>query len=158
MKTRSLIVLAAFGLLAGSGRTPAGDASKEDAVRKELTKFEGTWKLVSMEMDGNKVPEEGLKEMGKMILRGNKFTVPVGDITHRGTFRVDVSAKPKRIDVTFTEGPEKGKTLLGIYELEGDTYKVCIGEPGKPRPKEFVAKKGSGHVLEIFKRQKARRP
>jgi uncharacterized protein (TIGR03067 family) len=31
------------------------------------------------------------------------------------------------IDVTFKEGPEKGKTRRGIYVLEGDTHKICFG-------------------------------
>jgi uncharacterized protein (TIGR03067 family) len=67
---------------------------------------------------------------------------------------VDVAKKPKTIDITFTEGPEKGKTIVGIYELEGDTYKVCINVNGKERPKEFAAKAGSGHGLEVLKREK----
>jgi uncharacterized protein (TIGR03067 family) len=75
-------------------------------------------------------------------------------VTYRGTFKLDLSKKPKEIDVVFTEGPEKGKTSLGIYELEGDVYKVCIGLTGKKRPTEFISKPGSGHVLEVLKRQK----
>jgi uncharacterized protein (TIGR03067 family) len=67
---------------------------------------------------------------------------------------VHPSAHPKTIDVTFTEGPEKGKSSYGIYELEGDTYRVCIGLTGKPRPTDFASTPGSGHVLEVLKREK----
>jgi uncharacterized protein (TIGR03067 family) len=157
MKSRRLLALAVATLLAGSAWALAADASKPDADRKELAKFEGTWRFASIEVEGKKVPEEQVKKSGKMVIRGNKFTIE-GGVTYRGTFKLDVSTKPKRIDVTFTAGPEKGKALLGIYELEGDTYKVCLGMPGKPRPKAFAAKPGSGHVLEVLKREKAKRP
>jgi uncharacterized protein (TIGR03067 family) len=109
-------------------------------------------------MEGKKVPEEQVKKSGKMVIRGNKFTIGEGGVTYRGASKLAVSAKLKRIDVTFIAGPEKGKSLLGNYELEGDTYKVCLGMPGKPRPKAFAAKPGSGQVLEVLKREKAKRP
>jgi uncharacterized protein (TIGR03067 family) len=38
-----------------------------------------------------------------------------------GTVTVNSMKKPKAIDVAMTEGPEKGKTVLGIYEIDGDT-------------------------------------
>lgn len=155
MKACRLLALAVTPLLICSGRTVAAEPSKDEAERKELAKFEGTWKYLSIEIEGKKLPQEQLKQWGRIILHGNKFTVKTGDITYRGTFQVDVSARPKRIDIRFTEGPEKGNKLLGVYELEGDTYKVCLGMPGKPRPKGLVTKPGSGHVLEVLKREKA---
>jgi uncharacterized protein (TIGR03067 family) len=158
MKTHRLIALVVAAVLPWSSSFIAADASKQDADRKERAKFEGTWRFASIEVEGKKVPEEQVRKSGKMVIRGNKFTIGEGGVTYRGTFKLDVSAKPKRIDVTFTAGSEKGKTLLGIYELEGDTYKVCLGVPGKPRPKAFAAKLGSGQVLEVLKREKAKRP
>ena len=53
-----------------------------------------------------------------------------------------------------TEGPGKGKTMLGIYELTGDTYKVCFALPGGERPKEFASKPGSKTMLIVMKREK----
>jgi uncharacterized protein (TIGR03067 family) len=157
MKARRVLALAVVALVPWFAQAIAAEASK-DAVRKEMAKFEGTWKFVSIEMEGAKLAEEQVKQSGKMVIRGNKFTIPSGDVPYRGTFKVDVSSKPKQIDVSFTEGPEKGKSLLGIYELEGDTYKVCLAFPGKPRPKAFATKAGSGCVLEVLKREKAKKP
>jgi uncharacterized protein (TIGR03067 family) len=53
----------------------------------------------------------------------------------------------------FTEGPEKGNTSLGIYELDGDTWKLCFTVTGKERPKTFGTLAGSGLALEILKRE-----
>jgi uncharacterized protein (TIGR03067 family) len=146
MKARGLIILAVAFLLA------ADDA--DDQVKKELARFEGTWKWVSVEMEKMKLEADAL-EHPRLKLMGDKFTVTEeNNATFGGTFKVDPSKKPKTIDVTITDGPEKGKTYLGIYELEGDTYKVCTDPEGKSRPREFSVKPGSGHVLEVLKREK----
>ena len=147
---RLLLTVLAATFLAATTVWPADEGA---AAAKEYARFEGTWRFASIEAEGMKLPTEQLKDT-RMVLKGNRFTVKEGDVTYKGTFKVDVAKNPKQIDVTFTEGPEKGKTMQGIYELTADTYKVCIGMPGKPRPKEFVSKPGSGHVLEVLKREK----
>ena len=54
----------------------------------------------------------------------------------------------------FTEGPEKGNTSLGIYQLEGDDLKLCLTITAKDRPAEFAAKPKSGLGIEVLKREK----
>jgi len=44
--------------------------------------------------------------------------------------------------------------MLGIYELEGDGYRVCFALVGKPRPSEFTSKSGSGTILQVWEREK----
>ncbi len=147
MRMRCLLVLGVVFILA------AVDADEE--VKKEVARFEGTWKYVSIEMEKMKLTEDALKDL-RLKIQGDKFTVTGenADATFGGTFKVDPTKKPKTIDVTFTDGPEKGKTTLGIYELEGETYKACIDPAGKARPTEFAIKPGSGHALVIHKREK----
>jgi uncharacterized protein (TIGR03067 family) len=128
-------------------------AEPTEDVKKELEKLRGTWKWVFMEQEGTKLPEATFKD-SRLIIDGDKFLARDPQQTLKGTFTVSVSQKPKTIDVTFTEGPEKGKSFKGIYELEGDTYKVCLALPGKERPTEFVSKPESGYVLEILRREK----
>jgi uncharacterized protein (TIGR03067 family) len=125
----------------------------EDPARREYARFEGTWKFVSIEANGKKLPAGHFKD-SRLVLRDDRFTLREPGVAFGGSYRVDVSRKPKRIDVTFTEGPQKGKTMQGIYELEGDTYTVCMGMPGKGRPAEFASKPGSGHVFEVLEREK----
>lgn len=131
----------------------AADAG-EDAIQKELKRFEGTWRFVSIEVGGMQLDQKDFKN-SKLILKGNEFTMVEPMSTVKGTYKVDVRKKPKHIDAKFADGPEKGKTLLGIYELEGDTYRACINVAGEgPRPTEFTSKPGSTHVLEVLKREK----
>jgi uncharacterized protein (TIGR03067 family) len=77
--------------------------------------------------------------------------------TYGGTFVLDPGKKPKTIDIKFTEGPEKGNTSLGIYELDGDTLKICLTITAKDRPTEFAAKAKSGHGFEVLKREKPKK-
>ena len=59
------------------------------------------------------------------------------------------------MDITITEGDAKGQLQLAIYELDGDTMKICANTPGdKERPKEFTSKPGSGHINIVLKREK----
>ena len=105
------------------------------------------------EQDGKAVPEETVKG-ARLVIKGDRHTVRVGGETMVGTHRLDPSKEPKAIDATDTEGPYKGKTIHGIYELTDDTYKVCFAAPGKDRPTEFASKPGSGHRLIVMRRQK----
>jgi uncharacterized protein (TIGR03067 family) len=143
-------ILCGFGVEARS-KTDDADA-KSLAIAAEHKKFEGTWRFASFEMEGVAAPEDSLKDM-RMTLKGDQFLAGENGSV-KGTYAIDPTVKPKTIDVIFTLPEGKKQTLLGIYELEGDTYKVSLGTPGKPRPTEFASKPGSGNAVEILKRIK----
>ena len=63
----------------------------------------------------------------------------------------------KAIDLTLTQGIGKGKVALGIYELDGDTLKLCFPQDEKvARPTKFASTDGSRHVLITMRRQKGK--
>jgi uncharacterized protein (TIGR03067 family) len=68
--------------------------------------------------------------------------------------KLNPTKTPKTIDYEFTDGHDKNKTYLGIYEIEGDTLKDCFAPPGDERAKEFAAKVGSNHTLITYRRVK----
>src|SRR5581483_4019740 len=128
--------------LAGAALALGADDKKDDAAKEELKKLEGTWLLVSAEEDGQKMPDNGVKI--KAVVKGDKLTLHFGEQTLEGTISVDPSKKPKEIDTVTTADKKKS---LGIYDLDGDTLKICVGK--SERPKEFDAKKGSGNGLYV---------
>jgi uncharacterized protein (TIGR03067 family) len=120
---------------------------------KDGDKNEGTWLPETAEFAGKPFPDEVRKTM-KLVVKDDKYTVTVGDKVDQGTVKLDAKAKPKAMDITGTDGPNKGKTFLAIYERDGDTLKVCYDLGGKARPTEFKTKEGTQLFLVTYKREK----
>ena len=74
---------------------------------------------------------------------------------YEGTVVVHQTTVPKSFELQFEEGPEKGNTNFGIYELDGDTWKICLATRGSVRPTEFAAPPGTGIALETLRRATA---
>jgi uncharacterized protein (TIGR03067 family) len=133
----------------------AGFLVAADDPKKEAEKLQGTWKLVSLVVDGKEATKGDIKKEQEMMVEGDKFTSTVDDKhSFKGTFKLDPTKKPKAVDAAVSEGQYKGKTLLGIYEIEGKTLRACYAPPGKERPTEFASKEGSGNHLYVYKREK----
>jgi uncharacterized protein (TIGR03067 family) len=117
-------------------------------MRQDLDGLQGTWNIVSLEMDGQKMPGAG----ARIVVRGDRFTTIAMGATYEGTVAVHQTTVPKSFDLYFEEGPEKGNTNLGIYELDGDRWKICLTTRGSQRPREFAAPPGTGIALQILQR------
>jgi len=141
------LILAFVALASGAGK------QKEDVAVDELQRLQGTWTFVALEVDGAKLPEAMLVG-SNIIIKGNTFKSFSGGVTYEGTISIDVSRNPKTLDLIFADGPEKGKTAPGIYELGGDSLRICLSLGASSRPTEFATKQGSGHALETLKREK----
>ena len=77
--------------------------------------------------------------------RGNVTRVVAGpQVFVNASFTLDNSRKPHLIDYVNLEGSNKGKSQAGIFELIGDSLKICMSAPGKPRPVDFSSKTGDG--------------
>ncbi|HXG12536.1 MAG TPA: TIGR03067 domain-containing protein [Gemmataceae bacterium] len=145
MKTKVLMVLAVGLLLAAD--------DKEDAARKELEKLQGTWEMAALEVEGQPVPAEKLQGT-TLLIKGDRYIVKVKDQTYETIITLDPTKKPKTIDMVFLDGPNKDKVHRGIYELEGDTFKLCRGlGPDRERPTEFATWPDTGVFLVVWKRQ-----
>ena len=149
----ALVTLLCTLVLTVSGRTGARVDDKAD-VETELKKLQGTWTFESVEVGGKEEPAADFKGM-TVTFAGDKFTVKKGDeVIQVGTQMLDPSKTPKTIDVTMLEGPHKGTVMLGIYEIDADTLKVCFDPEGKTRPTEFKSPPGSKNFVNVHKRVK----
>jgi uncharacterized protein (TIGR03067 family) len=152
MRISLLALFCAVGVVASGG--PITLADDKVNLEKEVKKFQGTWTFESSEAGGEKLLADGLKGL-VLIFEGDKHTVKKGDeVIQVGTQKLDPSKSPKTIDVTMTEGPQKGAVMLGIYEINGDTLKVCFDAEGKKRPTEFKSAPGSQTFVNVHKRTK----
>jgi uncharacterized protein (TIGR03067 family) len=142
----------AVGFAASVG--PATVADDKAELEKEARKFQGTWTFESSVAGGYELPAGQLKLL-VVTFEGDKHTVKNGqEVIQVGTQKLEPSKSPKTIDVTMVEGPQKGTVMLGIYEIDGDTLKVCFDPEGKTRPTEFKSPPGSKNFVNVHKRVK----
>jgi uncharacterized protein (TIGR03067 family) len=129
-------------------------AADDSAIKQDLAKLQGAWVMVSGSADGQPVPEEMRRQM-RRVCKGDEATTTMGgQVFLKAKITLDPSKTPKSIDYQMLEGFTKGKTQLGIYEVEGDTFKACFAAPGSERPKDFTTKPGDGRTLTVWKREK----
>jgi uncharacterized protein (TIGR03067 family) len=126
--------------------------SQDAADERKL--LQGAWLPTAAELSEKPFDEATLKAM-KLVIEGDKYTVTVGKAIDKGAVKIDPAAKPKTMDIIGDDGPNKGKTFLAIYELNGDTLRICYDLTGKARPGEFKTKKGEQLFLATYKRAKS---
>jgi uncharacterized protein (TIGR03067 family) len=152
MRSALVTLLCAFGLVVSGGTGTRAD--DKAALETEAKKFQGTWTIESSVTGGQEIPRDLLKGF-IVIYEGDQHTVKNGDkVIQVGTQTIDPSKSPRTIDVTMTEGPNKGAVMLGIYEIDGDTLKACFDPQGKKRPTEFKSAPGSQNFVNVHKRVK----
>jgi uncharacterized protein (TIGR03067 family) len=136
----------------------SGWAEENEVVKKDLAQLQGEWSMVSGSADGQTMPEQMRKQM-KRICKGDETTTTMaGQVYFKAKITIDPSKTPKTIDYQMTEGVTKGKTQLGIYELDGETFKSCFGKPDAERPTDFTSKPGDGRTVSVWKREKQAAP
>ncbi len=154
MRRHSLMVLMMGWLLVAFGHVAVADLAKEEAIKKDRAKYQGIWRAVALEVDGKKLPEKEARKITVTNHADGTWIIKVdGKEASKGTSKIDPTQKPKTIDFIRPVGADKGKTFLGIYEINGQTRKLCLAFPGKDRPTEFSARPGSGHILVVFQRE-----
>src|SRR5262245_45625768 len=147
------VALALFTVAAIATDTP------DEAVKKEKEILQGTWVVESAEVDGKTIDD--LKGV-KMVFSGDKVIRRMDGTEQEVTYSIDPTKTPKHIDFTF-EGKCVKTVSKDIYQLEGNTLKVCsrsgratfdngkLIEKVADRPDKLDSKDGS---LVILKREK----
>jgi len=133
-------------------------AAENEAVKKDLSQLQGEWSMVSGSADGQPVPDVMVKQMKRVCKGDETTTTRAGQLFFKAKITIDPSKKPKTIDYQMTDGFTKGQKQLGIYEVEGDTFRSCFGKPGAERPTDFTSKPGDGRTLSVWKRNKQATP
>jgi uncharacterized protein (TIGR03067 family) len=120
-------------------------------MKEELAKLQGVWSIVALEVDGAIMTEAAFRG-SQIVVKGSAFeTISMG-ATYKGKLKVDPKKTPRTLDLAFEAGPEKGNRSFAIYELDGDTWRICLTVTGKTRPAAFATTPGSGLALETLKR------
>ena len=112
---------------------------------------QGSWTPTKADLGRQPMTEAVLKSISLKLDNG-KYEVFVGGKPDKGTYTIDSASKPKSMTVTGTEGPNNGKTFPAIYELKGDTLRICYDLSGAKRPTEFKTIAGTRLYLVTYSR------
>ena len=131
---------------------PAALPAADDGA--DLKALQGAWQLAELVTGDVPAPADRVKGV-KFTVKDDKLTMEGLDGKREFAIKLDPSGKPKAIDLTPLDGAFKGKTTQGIYSLDGDALKLCMGNKDvKARPKEFKA--GGDGDLMVFTLKRAK--
>ncbi|HVP45840.1 MAG TPA: TIGR03067 domain-containing protein [Bryobacteraceae bacterium] len=138
----SLLVVWSASLV-GCGATHAAGASDDAKL------WQGTWKLVSCTWNG----EPQMADM-QWIVEGDRYTIRLNGQSHTDPYPFILDPSQKHIDVNHHETPQGtyGGKLKGIYEITGDSLRVCYDLTGRQYPRSFDGGPGTRQVLYQFQR------
>jgi uncharacterized protein (TIGR03067 family) len=124
------------------GLPAAADDNKKDAEA-----LKGTWKVTKVSVDGQTPPDA---DNAFLHLTTDELAPELGGRKQPpAKYKLDASKSPKQIDL---EPPGQGMMIEGIYEIKGDTLKLCFRRMGG-RPTSFDTT-GEGVIKVEAKREK----
>ncbi len=119
----------------------------------DVRAVQGSWKMVFAAAAGRALPPEDFAGHRLVFSRDSYTYFKEEDKVHdHGSYRLGATARPRAIDISEDQGPNKGLTSRGIYLLDGDTLIVCYNLPHMARPTEFTSRPGSSIFLFIYRR------
>jgi uncharacterized protein (TIGR03067 family) len=158
----------------GTNETPAGEPAKamrgaggrlETGRGKATTRalvgrareLSDLWEPLSARLDGKDVLKTQLKGAHLHFTNRGHFIVTVGDrVLWSGEARFRPDEGPQAIDIIHERGEFEGTVFRAIYEVDGETHRVCSAPPGGVRPREFESRKGTGRMLQVWRRKPGR--
>jgi uncharacterized protein (TIGR03067 family) len=108
---------------------------------------------VKADLGGQPMTDAVLKTIS-LKLDSGKYDVAVAGEPDKGTYTLDATSQPKGMTITGTEGPNQDRTFPAIYELNGDTLRICYDLSGAKRPAEFKSVTGTKLYLVTYNRKK----
>lgn len=127
----SAIVLALIAL----GLALHGAISARQPAKTDQDRMQGVWRVLTLEVEGRYVPDEQAEKFKFAFAKDKLLIISAGKARLR-TVKLDAKATPKAIDLVE---PENQHAALGIYDIDGDTLKISLADPGgKKRPTQFA--------------------
>lgn len=137
----------------GTGnRSPSNKSASTEGSRNSQGSLAGVWRGWVVDGRGEN-PDTGHMEM-ELTVNGNHMSARELGANQRareglgeGTFIASVQGTTGNLDATQTVGQHAGREYRGIFEVNGDTLKWCVGGRGTTRPSEFATSRGNYYMI-----------
>ncbi|MCC7086782.1 MAG: TIGR03067 domain-containing protein [Pirellulales bacterium] len=127
-------------------------AARADLGLNDFRQMQGAWTLMYSEQNGAQLLYD-VSGLGKLLVSGDRYLLsPQCPGAASGRFALNASRQPRQIDFVPLVGSNAGQLFQGIYELNGDTQRVCFAPPGQPRPISFFTMPGTGQISYVWLR------
>jgi uncharacterized protein (TIGR03067 family) len=127
----------------------ADDPNRDSVTDDDQAALQGNWRAEKV-IEGGRDVSAGKAVSLKLEFKGKQIIAHEKDRDEPAGFTLDPSKSPKVIHIK----PKDAGAVEGIYELTGDTLKLCFARPGNGRPTKFASPMGQDVVLVILKREK----
>ena len=117
-----------------------------------LAELQGKWRVIGLEVEGKTIPQEQIAS-SSITITGTRFMATGPGSLYEGEMTIDAAALPRRLSVAMEKGPEL-RTNHAIYEIKGDTLRICLNVNGEPAPRAFATRPGEPVALETLVRER----
>jgi uncharacterized protein (TIGR03067 family) len=106
----------------------------------DLQAIQGTWQVSEVAVP-SELPQDRASVMIAQIklltwtIKGDVLTMTTPQVSLMSTIKLDPTQTPKAIDLIPLDGQRA--LTMGLYSIEGDTWRLCMVENSKVRPQEM---------------------
>jgi uncharacterized protein (TIGR03067 family) len=107
-------------------------------IEREL---EGAWVPIDASVAGSRLPVNDLRVRYFVLEAGGYRIIDRSNqVVDGGRYLVNEGPQPRAMDIVGSSGPNAGRTMHAIYELQGDELTVCYDLEGSARPCGMLAR------------------
>jgi uncharacterized protein (TIGR03067 family) len=97
--------------------------------------LDGIWVPIAADVSGQALVVRELRVARLVLDRGGYEIIDRTEhVVDSGDYRVDIDSMPRAMDIVGVAGPNAGRTMHAIFELDGDRLKVCYDLESAERP------------------------
>jgi uncharacterized protein (TIGR03067 family) len=105
--------------------------------------LDGTWVPVAADVSGRRLPVGQLR-VARFVIQSESYRIvdASSHVLDRGQLELNQASVPCALDIIGVEGPNAGRRMLAIIELDGDRLCICYDLEQQRRPQTMRATSG----------------
>lgn len=111
--------------------------------------LEGVWEMVRAELSGEAAPEVVVQNT-ILELAADEYRVRFrGEVMDQGSF--EPAAAPATLLLRGTTGPNSGRSIPCLFQINGDRLRICYGLDGS-QPNAFKTSAGEARYMATYRK------